>query len=624
MKALSIAGLAGLASLGAQAQETTPPLDLRQSFDPVVVTATRTTTPTTTIRDTVVITRDELDAAGSLSLGEVLQREAGIELRSNGGPGQPQSLFIRGAGSAQTLVLVDGMRVGSATVGTTAIEHIPIDMIERIEVVKGPLSSLYGGDAMGGVIQIFTRGKNVPYFYANAGYGTDNDWRVNAGVTGTDDNSKFSLATGYRSVDAPSATDSRNAFGYNPDRDPYDDAYFNFHLSQKMWTGEMLALDAFTTNAHTHFDAGPGDDWNYHVISGAKFSSSSVFSPTWTSTLSVAEGLDRLEDHGGFIDHFETRQFQATWLNEFPIAGGGWSLGAETLRQKIYTDAADPFTNDQRNTNSVFVGVNQSIDKASTTRRASAGTTTTSSVRTTTGNLSYGLRLAHRRALGIHVRARASARRRSTISTARPSRATRPIPGLQPEQSTSYELSLRSLPRRLAAMAPHLLRQSLRRPHRVRASREGTVLNVARARTQGFEAVAETQWLGARWKGDVHGATPEERGHGRDAAGARRALRHVRGEPRLGIVHRGHDDAREQRALRFHERGPLFAAGRLHGGRCARALRFRQALVGAARRDESRRQTLRDRRGISRAGTRGPRHGELRELLASALRGRSR
>jgi vitamin B12 transporter len=498
MKALSIAGLAGLATLGAQAQVATPPPDLRQSSDPVVVTATRTTTPTTTIRDTVVITREQLDAAGSLSLGEVLQREAGIEIRANGGPGQPQSLFIRGASAQQTLVLVDGMRVGSATVGTTSIENIPIDMIERIEVVKGSLSSLYGSDAMGGVIQIFTRAKNVPYFFANAGFGNDNDWRVNAGVTGSDDTTKFSIATGYRSVDAPSATDPRATFSYNPDRDPYDDAFFNFHLSHKMWTGETLALDAFTTNAHTHFDAGPGDDWNYHVISGAKFTSSSQFSPAWTSTLSVAEGLDRLEDHGNFNDHFETRQFQATWLNEFPITGGAWSLGAETLRQKIYTDAADPFTNDQRNTNSVFVGINQSWQ----------GQHYEASVRWddddqfgshSTGSFSYAYdwtgfaQLAFTYGKGFRAPTFYDLYGPSFPGYA-------PNPSLQPEQSTSYELTVRNLP------GSSLLWHASYFDNRfedliVYDFTQGTVLNVSKARAQGLELAAETQWLGARWKG---------------------------------------------------------------------------------------------------------------------------
>ena len=220
MKSLSIAGLAGLASLGAQAQ--IPPIpDLRPSLDPVVVTATRALSPASTLRDAVVITREDLDDAGSLSLAEVLQRRAGIELRQTGGPGQPQTLFIRGAGSHQTLVLVDGLRVGSATVGTTSIENIPLEMIERIEVVKGPMSSLYGPEAIGGVVQVFTRGKTVPHLFAAASYGTDRDRRLSAGLATADDTTLVSLAAGIRSVDAPSATNARSFF-HNPDRDPHE------------------------------------------------------------------------------------------------------------------------------------------------------------------------------------------------------------------------------------------------------------------------------------------------------------------------------------------------------------------------------------------------------------------
>src|SRR5512147_440808 len=135
---LPLAGLASLAALGAHAQApgTVTPLP------PLLVTASRSAEPVPTLRDAIVITREELDAAGPLSLGEVLERRTGIELRSTGGPGQPQGLFLRGTGTAQTLVLVDGLRVGSATVGTTSIENIPLDLIERIEVVKGPLSSV--------------------------------------------------------------------------------------------------------------------------------------------------------------------------------------------------------------------------------------------------------------------------------------------------------------------------------------------------------------------------------------------------------------------------------------------------------------------------------------------------
>src|SRR6185295_5805970 len=245
MRSFPSAGLAGLSALGAQAQSQ---LAFQPAAETVLVTATRAITPTATLRDAVVIPREDIEAAGPISLADLLERRAGIEVRAVGGAGQPQSLFIRGAGSAQALVLVDGMRVGSATVGTTAIENIPLELIERIEVVKGPMSSLYGSDAIGGVIHVFTRGKSVANLFATAGYGTDNDWRVSAGIVTEDKGMRLSLAGGYRQVDAPSATNPRVPFGaYNPDDDPHRNAYGNLKFSQKLWQGEVVEIDAFTT-----------------------------------------------------------------------------------------------------------------------------------------------------------------------------------------------------------------------------------------------------------------------------------------------------------------------------------------------------------------------------------------
>jgi vitamin B12 transporter len=232
MKSLPIAGLVSLAALGAQAQAPLSPF-IKQGFESVVVTATRSLQATPSLRDTVVITRDDLESSGALSLGEVLQRRAGVELRATGGPGQPQGIFIRGAGTAQTLVLVDGLRVGSATQGTTSIESIPLEMIERIEIVKGPMSSLYGSEAAGGVIQIFTRGKSVPHFFASSGYGTDNDRRVSTGLSTSDDKTLVSMAMGLRKVDAPSATNARNTFAYVPDRDPHETRRFQARASAR-------------------------------------------------------------------------------------------------------------------------------------------------------------------------------------------------------------------------------------------------------------------------------------------------------------------------------------------------------------------------------------------------------
>src|SRR4051812_39559286 len=193
MPTVRLAGLFGLAAFAAQAQ-VNPPI-VAHPFEPVVVTAARTVTePPPTLREAVVVTRDELDAAGPITFAEALQRYAGVEIRSTGGPGQPTGIFLRGAGSAQTLVLIDGLRVGSASSGTTAIEAIPLEMIERIEVVKGPMSSVYGSDAIGGVVQGFTRGGSVPHLYRAMGYGSDNDRRLSAGLTTVEGDTTLALS----------------------------------------------------------------------------------------------------------------------------------------------------------------------------------------------------------------------------------------------------------------------------------------------------------------------------------------------------------------------------------------------------------------------------------------------
>ena len=285
MKAIRLASLAGLAALGAQAQVASFPAAPVQ-LDSMVVTASRLLQPEPTLRDTVVITRSELEDMGALSLGEVLERRAGIELRQTGGPGQPESLFIRGAGPTQTLVLVDGMRVGSSTAGTTAIEAIPLDMIERIEVVKGPLSSLYGSAAAGGVIQIFTRRRDVPHLFATIGYGTDEDRRASAGLDTTDGTNTLSMSAGARKVDAPSATNPRSP-SYFPDRDPHENAFATLRASHRMWTGEELALEAFGSRSRTYFDAGPAPDGSNpndrsdQTVAGMRITSSTKFTLWW-------------------------------------------------------------------------------------------------------------------------------------------------------------------------------------------------------------------------------------------------------------------------------------------------------------------------------------------------------
>ncbi|HEY4137455.1 MAG TPA: TonB-dependent receptor plug domain-containing protein, partial [Casimicrobiaceae bacterium] len=142
----------------AYAQSTSAETSKAALLDPIVVTATRSPQRLSTLlADVTVIGPEEIARAGQSGLTELLSRQPGVEISANGGPASTSAVFLRGANNAQTLVLIDGVRIASSTSGTAAYEAIPVDQIERIEILRGPASSLYGADAIGGVIQIFTK-----------------------------------------------------------------------------------------------------------------------------------------------------------------------------------------------------------------------------------------------------------------------------------------------------------------------------------------------------------------------------------------------------------------------------------------------------------------------------------
>jgi len=547
MKAMRYAGLAGLAALGAQAQGITYGTSATPTLESMVVTATRGLQPLPTLRDTVVITRSELEDAGTLSLGEVLERRAGVELRATGGAGQPQSIFVRGAGSAATLVLIDGLRAGSSSAGTTAIEALPIDMIERIEVVKGPMSSLYGSEAVGGVIQIFTRNKKVPNFFANAGYGADRDRAGSAGISTRDGNTSFSIAAGARKVEAPSATNARNTFSYDPDRDPHENAFGTLHVAHTTWTGEALALDAFVSRSRTAFDAGPPPpgtpaDRSDQTVEGIRFSSSTHLASWWASKLSVGEGRDKETFTGQFPSTVETRQDQASWVNEFPIAYGsvlaGWEGLRETVKPARGTDPATGadtvlFTQDKRTTNSVFAAISESY----------AGQGLEASIRRdsesqfgsrNTGSLSYGVDWPGvARLSGTWARGFRAPTFNDLYSPDIPG-FFHPNPGLQPEKSKSSEISAASLPSRSRLKWKVTAFDNRLTDLIVFSPAEQTVENVANARIRGIEAKIDAAWLGVRWQGRVTGQDPKDVDTGKRLQGRARLFGSLDGSRRFG------------------------------------------------------------------------------------------
>jgi vitamin B12 transporter len=134
------------------------PLPKAAALDPVVVTAARgPQSLDDLVADVTVIGPEEIARSGAGSLASLLSRQPGIEIVTNGSPGSTSGVFIRGANRQQTVVLLDGLRIESSSAGAASLEAIPLEQIERIEILRGPASSLYGADAIGGVIQVFTR-----------------------------------------------------------------------------------------------------------------------------------------------------------------------------------------------------------------------------------------------------------------------------------------------------------------------------------------------------------------------------------------------------------------------------------------------------------------------------------
>jgi vitamin B12 transporter len=333
------------------------PLALAQNQDDaVVVTASRLPQPRSeTLQPVRIITEEDIARTGQQTLAEVLQALGGVEIVSNGGFGQPSGVFMRGGSSTQTLVLVDGMRMASATTGSTALENIPLNQIERIEVVPGQLSSLYGSDAIGGVVQIFTKsGKYSPGVKVTAGAGSYGTHAASAGINRAAGATEFSVNLGYFETAGFDATKPSIPFGHNPDKDGYKNTNLSGKIAQHLDAGDEIGMTAFYSDGFAHFDGSDTtDDVNHQTLSAYSLYSRNRLG-AWESLLRLGQSTDGISTSGAFPGFVRTRQPQATWQNNFKLGPGTAIGGLEYVEQHVAGDP--PFTPDFRRIGSAFAG----------------------------------------------------------------------------------------------------------------------------------------------------------------------------------------------------------------------------------------------------------------------------
>src|SRR3990172_3278033 len=281
-----------------------------------------------TIADTTVLDEQEIRKSGAPDVPTLLRSLAGVEVAQSGGLGKQSSTFLRGTNSSHVLVLLDGVRINSTTSGTTALEHIMLDNIERIEVVRGNVSSLYGSEAIGGVIQIFTkRGKGEPSFNGSAGAGSHGTKRLAAGFSGSTDATSFSVNVGKVRTDGVSAINTQIAPAANPDKDGYDNITFNAQVQHAINANHQLSASLFTTRADSQYDSAfnlATTDRNNTLASIEKLSltSDNQLSAMWHSKLSLARGTDDSKDYLNGVENgrFKTANSQLVWQNELRLA----------------------------------------------------------------------------------------------------------------------------------------------------------------------------------------------------------------------------------------------------------------------------------------------------------------
>lgn len=353
--------LAATLPFAAQAQTASGDAD---DLDEVIVTATRTAVTTdASLAALEVIDSAAIERSQATSLTELLRGRAGINLSNQGGAGKLSTLFLRGAESDQVLVLVDGVRIGSATSGLASFQDLPVAMIDRIEIVRGPRSSLYGSDAFGGVIQIFTRRDKGPaQFRFHVGAGSHGYREGGLGVGGSGERGWFGIDAGLQSTDG---IDACRGAGFpvfagcfvngQTDRDGYENHSFSARGGVNIGESVTLEAHALRASGHNEYDGSFVDNSDIvQQVVGAQLRWKA--SDRFDLRFNVGSNKDESDNFLGSASNgsFATRRDNASVQADITLADAQLlTLGADWLRDRV--DSSTGYVDTRRTDRAGFV-----------------------------------------------------------------------------------------------------------------------------------------------------------------------------------------------------------------------------------------------------------------------------
>lgn len=344
-----------------------------------VITANRAAEERTdTMAAVTVFTRADIDRLQPVNVPDLLNRVPGVQIVQSGGRGSTTGVFVRGTKTAQTLVLIDGVRVGSVSTGGAngALEHLNLEQIERVEVLRGPHSAMYGSDAIGGVIQIFTRRSAGEGLHGRARLAVGNKgvWERSAGISGGDQSTRFNLSA---SLDEMTGFDRTNkSFSSDSDHDAYRNKSVSFSLAHAFNEQLTAGVNVLDQRGKTEIDNPFGSGWpavgteEYIEFTGSVVSAFAELQATeqWLSRLELGYSEDKLKSRDKLNSPFSAYDINsyrdsAVWLNTFQVNDEHTlRAGADYSKEKVRTDSNTVYDKDSRWNKAAFIQHNYSGD----------------------------------------------------------------------------------------------------------------------------------------------------------------------------------------------------------------------------------------------------------------------
>ncbi|KXS51613.1 MAG: iron complex outermembrane recepter protein [Marinobacter sp. T13-3] len=313
-----------LASAVAQANESESS-NTSDTLDPIVVTATLgPRTVGESLSSVTVIEEEEIREKAPNEFQDLLQGQPGVQVKTNGSFGKTTSVYTRGTSNESTLFLVDGVRMRSATLGGASWQYFPPELVERVEIVRGPKSSLYGADALGGVIQAFTLDpKQDRTGWVEAGAGNFDTQKTAAGVGGKFGNTRVSLSGVHRETDGTAVI-----------TDGEDKGYRNTsgvgRVAHEFDSGGEASVMMFQSGGSTEYDGGEID----YLLRTVGASLDVPVNDYWRQSVQFSESRDETENLA-FGSEFNTRTRTARWVNTLTWGVHEFAVGTELMNDEV-------------------------------------------------------------------------------------------------------------------------------------------------------------------------------------------------------------------------------------------------------------------------------------------------